>query len=64
MKQTLGNQLDLFEHSRDVMLRNDVLAALEQRNATAGCEALLRPTAEYSVDAFAPIPRVACCELA
>ncbi|MCY1263979.1 hypothetical protein D9M68_137960 [compost metagenome] len=48
------NQLDLFEHSRDVMLRNDVLAALEQRNATAGREALLRLTSEYPNDALAP----------
>ncbi|SOY76579.1 hypothetical protein CBM2633_P380031 [Cupriavidus taiwanensis] len=29
---TVTNRLDLFEHSRDVMLRNDVLAALEQRD--------------------------------
>jgi hypothetical protein len=27
-------QLDIFEHSRDVMLRNDVVHALEQRDAT------------------------------
>ena len=28
-------QLDIFEHSRDVMLRNDVLQALQQRDAIA-----------------------------
>lgn len=27
-------QLDIFEHSRDVMLKNDVIAALERRDAT------------------------------
>ena len=27
-------QLDIFEHSRDVMLKNDVVGALERRDAT------------------------------
>ena len=27
-------QLDIFSHSRDVMLRNDVVAALERRDAS------------------------------
>ncbi|RWA50443.1 hypothetical protein AU476_27885 [Cupriavidus sp. UYMSc13B] len=48
------NQLDLFEDSRDVMLRNDVLTALEQRNAAAGREALQRLGAEYPDDALVP----------
>ena len=28
-------QLDIFDHSRDVMLRNDLAEALLQRNAAA-----------------------------
>jgi hypothetical protein len=48
------NQLDLFEDSRDVMLRNDVLTTLEQRNAAAGREALQRLGAEYPDDALMP----------
>ena len=28
-------QLDIFEHSRDVMLRNDVISALERHDAAA-----------------------------
>ncbi|WP_232348073.1 hypothetical protein [Cupriavidus taiwanensis] len=48
------NQLDLFEDGRDVMLRNDVLTALEQRNAAAGREALQRLSAEYPDDALIP----------
>lgn len=31
---TLPQQLDIFAHSHDVMLRNDVLSALERRDAT------------------------------
>ncbi|MFC4518463.1 hypothetical protein [Cupriavidus pinatubonensis] len=50
----MTNQLDLFEDSRDVMLRNDVLTALEQRNATEGREALQRLGAEYPDDAYVP----------
>ena len=43
-------QLDIFEHSRDTMLRNDVLHALERGEvgaATAACE---RFVGEYPVD--------------
>lgn len=53
-QNAVTNQLDLFEHSRDVMLRNDVLAALEQRNAATGREALRRLAAEYPADALVP----------
>lgn len=38
-------QLDIFEHSRDIMLKNDVIGALERRDATAArskCAALYR----------------------
>ncbi len=34
-RQFLAMQLDIFEHSRDVMLRNDALQALQQRDAAA-----------------------------
>jgi hypothetical protein len=43
-------QLDIFENSRDVMLRNDVVHALEQRDAAAArvaCDDLAR---EYPAD--------------
>lgn len=47
-------QLDIFEHSRDVMLRNDVLLALEQHDATrarAACQTLHQ---EYVQDESLP----------
>ena len=47
-------QLDIFEHSRDVMLRNDVLLALEQHDATrarAACQTLHQ---EYAQDESLP----------
>lgn len=50
----MTNQLDLFNDCRDVMLRNDVLVALEQRNAADGREALNRLTAEYHDDELVP----------
>jgi hypothetical protein len=45
-------QLDLFAHSRDVMLRNDVIAALRGRDAVAGRERLAVLRAEYPEDAL------------
>jgi hypothetical protein len=42
-KETLRMQLDIFDHSRDVMLRNDVIHALQRRDgaaARAACERL------------------------
>jgi len=42
-------QLDIFEHSRDVMLRNDVVHALEQRDAAlarAACDKLAKDAPE------------------
>ena len=45
-------QLDLFAHSRDVMLRNDVIAALRKRDAGAGREALAVLSAEYPRDSL------------
>jgi hypothetical protein len=35
-------QLDLFTHGRDVMLQNDVIAALRERDAASGRNALER----------------------
>lgn len=43
-------QLDIFEHSRDVMLRNDVVHALEQRDAAAARAAWSRLEQEYPAD--------------
>ena len=43
-------QLDLFEHSRDLMLRNDVLQALEQRDAAAARQAWCRLQSQYAGD--------------
>jgi hypothetical protein len=47
-------QLDIFEHSRDLMLRNDALLALEQRDALAARAACLRLEAEYPDDHALP----------
>jgi hypothetical protein len=40
-------QLDIFEHSRDVMLRNDALQALQQRDAIAARGAAQRLAQEF-----------------
>jgi len=47
-------QLDIFEHSRDLMLRNDVLHALQRRDAAAARTALSLLTAEYPLDTALP----------
>ncbi|MCA8057436.1 MULTISPECIES: hypothetical protein [Burkholderia cepacia complex] len=44
-------QLDIFDDSRGVMLRNDVLSALQHHNATAARDALQILTHEYPDDA-------------
>jgi hypothetical protein len=44
-------QLDLFEHSRDTMLRNDVLHALQQHDAVLARHAWLVLAAEFAQDA-------------
>lgn len=41
-------QLDLFTHTRDVMLQNDVIAALNERNALTAQQALGTLAAEFS----------------
>ena len=43
-------QLDLFAHTRDVMLRNDVIAAVRRRDVSAGWEAWAVLSAEYPHD--------------
>jgi len=47
-------QLDIFEHSRDVMLRNDVLHALQSRDAAAARAAWHRFAAELPHDDTLP----------
>ena len=47
-------QLDLFEDSRDVMLRNDAISALLSRDATATTRALTRLETEYPDDPSLP----------
>lgn len=43
-------QLDLFEHSRQVMLRNAVIDALKRRDPDAGEKAVAALAAEYGAD--------------
>ena len=69
-------QLDIFEHSRDVVLRNAVIDALRERDTGACAQALAALTAEYGADpllsAFSflcgklhsPIPRPIAREVA
>ena len=45
-------QLDLFAHSRDVVLRNDVIAALRMRDRVLGGQTLARLSAEYPRDSL------------
>ncbi|MEJ8852506.1 hypothetical protein [Variovorax rhizosphaerae] len=47
-------QLDIFEDSRDVMLRNDVAHALEQRDALGARSACERLAREYPADQVLP----------
>ena len=47
-------QLDIFEHSREVMLRNDVVQALERHDATAARVACERLAAECPLDESLP----------
>ncbi len=52
-------QLDIFEHSRDIMLRNDVLHALQRDDAVASRRALCVLTDEYAQDAsLGPLDRL------
>lgn len=47
-------QLDIFEHSRDVMLRNSVIDALRDRNPAAAARAVGELAAEYPEDSMLP----------
>jgi hypothetical protein len=51
-------QLDIFEHSRDVMLRHDVLTAIVSRQVSPGRTALAKLTAEYPDDPHLPTLRI------
>lgn len=51
---TSPQQLDIFAHSRDVMLRNDVLYALERRDAALARVALIALADEFAIDATLP----------
>lgn len=51
---TPPQQLDVFEHSRDVMLRNDVLNAIERRAAADARTAWGLLASEYPEDATLP----------
>ena len=45
-------QLDIFNDSRDIMLQNDLIAALKQRGAQAGFQTLAKLAAEYPAHAM------------
>src|SRR5258705_1283367 len=51
-------QLDIFEHSREVMLRNDAARALERRDASAALQACERLAQEFPADESLPGLRV------
>lgn len=51
-------QLDIFEHSREVMLRNDVVQALERRDARSARAAVDGLAHEYPLDDALPDLRV------
>lgn len=53
-------QLDIFEHSRDVMLRNDVIVALRRRDAGGVTDAIARLTAEFGRDPLLPAFAILC----
>lgn len=56
-------QLDIFEHSRDVVLRNAVIDALHQRDAGACERSLAALAAEYGSDPLLPAFRLLCQQL-
>ena len=47
-------QLDMFEHSRDVVLRNAVIEAPQERDASACAQAVATLAAEYGADPLLP----------
>lgn len=56
-------QLDIFEHSRDVVLRNATIDALRLRDAGAGARALASLLAEYPADPLLPAFGLLCEKL-
>jgi len=56
-------QLDIFEHSRDVVLRNAAIDALRQRDAAATARAVIALGAEYAADPLLPALGVLCGRL-
>ena len=56
-------QLDIFEHSRDVMLRNSVIGTLRVRNAAATARAIDELAAEYAGDSMLPVFKLLCDRL-
>lgn len=56
-------QLDIFEHSRDVMLRNAVIDALKRRDAGAAEAAVAALVGEYPADPLLPDMAVLCHRL-
>ncbi|WP_227746833.1 hypothetical protein [Paraburkholderia franconis] len=61
--QPTTQQLDIFADSRDVMLRNDVLAPLERRDAVAARASLEQLAGEYPDDGTLPALAVLVREL-
>jgi len=56
-------QLDIFEHSRDVVLRNAAIDALRERDPGAGAQAVAALTAEYGADPLLPALSLLCEKL-
>src|ERR1035437_7819859 len=56
-------QLDIFEHSRDVMLRNAAIDALRERDTGACAQAVAALTAEYGADPLLPAFSILCEKL-
>lgn len=53
-------QLDIFEHSRDVVLRNAAIDALRERDTGACAQAVATLAAEYSTDPLLPAFGLLC----
>ncbi|MDP1610711.1 MAG: hypothetical protein Q8M11_06610 [Sulfuritalea sp.] len=56
-------QLDIFEHSRDVVLRNAAIDVLRLRNAGACAQAIAALAAEYGADPLLPAFGLLCKKL-
>ena len=53
-------QLDIFEHSRDVILRNTAIDAVRKRDAAACTRAVIALGAEYGADPLLPALDILC----